>query len=147
MQEPTVTTPRQPAPPMVEYAGFWRRLAAWVIDAILLAIIGSILNLLTDRRGVEGVISLLIGWVYYAVMESSPRQATLGKMALSIVVTDINGRQLSFGRATGRYFAKILSTVILLIGFIMIAFTVKKQGLHDKLAETLVVVRRQPQAG
>jgi uncharacterized RDD family membrane protein YckC len=72
-------------------------------------------------------------------MESSARQATLGKMALGIVVTDLDGNRIGFGRATGRYFAKILSALILLIGFIMAAFTQKKQGLHDIIAGTLVV--------
>jgi uncharacterized RDD family membrane protein YckC len=72
-------------------------------------------------------------------MESSPKQGTLGKMALGIVVTDMDSRRISFGRATGRYFAKILSGLILGIGFLMVAFTEKKQGLHDILAGTLVV--------
>lgn len=86
-------------------------------------------------------ISTLINWLYFALMESSGRQATLGKMALGIVVTDLNGDKIGFGRATGRYFAKILSGLILFIGFIMVAFTQKKQGLHDMIAGTLVVKR------
>jgi uncharacterized RDD family membrane protein YckC len=72
-------------------------------------------------------------------MESSARQATLGKMAVGIKVTDEAGARISFGRAVGRYFGKFVSTIILLIGFLMVAFTEKKQGLHDKLAGTLVV--------
>jgi uncharacterized RDD family membrane protein YckC len=72
-------------------------------------------------------------------LESSSMQATLGKMALGLKVTDLNGKQISFGKATGRYFAKIISAIILLIGFIMVAFTEKKQGLHDMIAGTLVV--------
>ena len=72
-------------------------------------------------------------------MESSSRQATVGKMATGIVVTDMTGKKISFAKATGRHFAKIISGVILLIGFIMIAFTQKKQGLHDIIADCLVV--------
>jgi uncharacterized RDD family membrane protein YckC len=79
------------------------------------------------------------GWLYSALMESSSKQATLGKMAMSIIVTDANGNRISFGRATGRYFGKILSGMIFYIGFIMAAFTEKKQGLHDMIAGTLVV--------
>ena len=74
-------------------------------------------------------------------MESSSTQATLGKMAMSIVVTDISGNRVSFGRATGRHFAKIISAIILYIGYLMIAFTEKKQGLHDIIADTLVEVK------
>jgi uncharacterized RDD family membrane protein YckC len=78
-------------------------------------------------------------WLYFALMESSAKQATLGKMALGIIVTDANGNRLSFGRATGRYFAKIISGAIFCIGYLMAAFTEKKQGLHDMIAGTLVV--------
>jgi uncharacterized RDD family membrane protein YckC len=85
------------------------------------------------------VVIAAAGWLYFALMESSSKQGTLGKMALSIVVTDVNGNRITFGRATGRYFGKILSGLILYIGYIMVAFTEKKQGLHDMIAGTLVV--------
>ncbi|MBK9732740.1 MAG: RDD family protein [Chitinophagaceae bacterium] len=85
------------------------------------------------------IISVTISWLYYALMESSQRQATLGKSALGIKVTDLNGNRISFLNATGRYFGKILSGLIFGIGYIMIIFTEKKQGLHDVLAGTLVV--------
>lgn len=78
-------------------------------------------------------------WLYFALMESSVKQGTLGKMALGIIVTDMNGNRLSFGRATGRYFGKILSGMILCIGYIMAGFTEKKQALHDMIAGCLVV--------
>jgi len=83
--------------------------------------------------------SVIVSWLYFALMESSSKKATLGKMALGLIVTDINGARLSFGRASGRYFAKILSGIILNIGYIMAAFTEKKQALHDILAGTLVL--------
>ncbi len=79
------------------------------------------------------------GWLYFALMESSSQQGTLGKMALSIKVTDMNGNRISFGRATGRYFAKIISSLTLCIGYIMAGFTQQKQALHDIIAGCLVV--------
>lgn len=86
------------------------------------------------------IAGIAISWLYYALMESSERQATLGKMALSLKVTDANGKRLSFGHATGRYFAKLLNSFIPLeIGFIMAGFTERKQALHDFIASTLVV--------
>jgi uncharacterized RDD family membrane protein YckC len=81
-------------------------------------------------------------WLYYAFMESSKYQATLGKMVLGIVVTDMNGQRISFGRAVGRNLAKIVSQIILCIGYLMIAFTQKKQGLHDIMANCLVVAKK-----
>jgi ssDNA-binding Zn-finger/Zn-ribbon topoisomerase 1 len=77
-------------------------------------------------------------WVYFAVLESSEWQATLGKMVCGLIVVDEYDNRISFARATGRYFAQILSALILGIGFIMVAFTRRKQGLHDLLAGTLV---------
>ena len=74
-------------------------------------------------------------------MESSPTQGTLGKMALGIKVTDLEGDKIDFGRATRRHFAKIISALILYIGFIMVAFTQEKQGLHDMMAGCLVVTK------
>ena len=79
-----------------------------------------------------------INWLYFALLESSSMQGTLGKKALGMIVTDLSGNRIGFGRATGRYFGKILSAIILGIGFIMVAFTERKQGLHDLLANTLV---------
>jgi uncharacterized RDD family membrane protein YckC len=87
-------------------------------------------------------ITILAMWLYNALMESSAKQATLGKMALGIVVVDLGGKRISFARATGRFFSKFLISSILLIGYILAAFTEKKQALHDLIAGTLVVNRR-----
>ncbi len=84
-------------------------------------------------------IFLLIRWLYFAIMESSSYQATFGKQLLDIKVTDMEGKRISFWRATIRYFAKILSGMIFYLGYLMIGFTEKKQGLHDIIAGTLVV--------
>ena len=86
--------------------------------------------------------SIVIGWLYFALMESSTKQATVGKMVLGIVVTDLDGNRISFIKATGRHFGKILSVLTLGIGFLMIAFTEKRQGLHDRLAGTLVLTKK-----
>ena len=84
------------------------------------------------------VLTIAASWLYEAVMESSSYQATLGKMILGMKVTDLYGNRISFARATGRHFAKILSAMILCIGFIMVGLTERKQGLHDLVAGTLV---------
>jgi uncharacterized RDD family membrane protein YckC len=85
------------------------------------------------------VIVTVATWLYFALMESSAKGATLGKMALGIKVTDLTGSKISFGRATGRYFGKIISGAILYIGYIMAGFTQQKQALHDIMAGTLVI--------
>ncbi|WP_333605996.1 RDD family protein [Novosphingobium sp.] len=149
---------------MQPYGGFWWRVLAYFIDAIILQIGSSIIggfmgagigaSMAMMRSGQESIVStamlmaimltLVLQWLYFALMESSAMQATVGKLAIGLVVTDLNGNRISFGRATGRYFAKILSGVILLIGFIMVAFTERKQGLHDMIAGTLVWKTRDP---
>ncbi len=143
------------------YAGFWRRFAAYILDTIIVVAVLVILHVATglifvcgppesatgevaqagfscETTGIGSLVMLVGGWLYFVLMEISSRQATLGKMALGIVVTDADGNRLSFGRATGRYFGKIVSSLILMIGFIMIAFTSRKQGLHDIMAGCLV---------
>ena len=135
------------------YAGFWRRVAAVLIDGLLLSVVTVPLTLTfggddgfaeAARSSTASTISAVVTWLYYALMESSVKQATVGKMALGIMVTDLGGRRIGFGRATGRYFAKILSALIFFIGFIMIAFTERKQGLHDMIAGTLVIKGQAP---
>ena len=151
------------AAPTVKYAGFWLRFVAFIIDAIILGFIGVVVTLpflgslpigammrgrppgpdelapLIGGMGHLFLLRIVVDWLYYALFESSAWQATIGKKALGLTVTDLEGRRIGFGRATGRFFAKILSFVILCIGFFMIAFTSKKQGLHDILAGTLVL--------
>jgi uncharacterized RDD family membrane protein YckC len=122
------------------YAGFWKRFAAVILDGIILGIVSALLVAILGRS-VGTPLNTLIGWLYFAGMESSERQATLGKMALGIVVTDLDGNRISFARATLRYFAKIISALILMIGFLMAAFTQRKQALHDMIAGTLVLNR------
>jgi len=140
----------------VTYAGFWWRVLAYLIDAVIFSVVffplGVIVGVVLVWSGADEnsplvpVIKIvlngfefLVGWLYYAFLESSPWQGSLGKKLLGLRVTDLNGNRISFARATGRYLATILSTMICFIGFLMVAFTEKKQGLHDLLAGTLVL--------
>lgn len=123
--------------PEVKFAGFWRRFGAGIIDMVILAVASGILSFIFGEA--MQFLGTIVGWLYFAFFESSNKQATLGKMVLRLQVTDIEGKKLSFWRATGRHFAKILSILILFIGYFMIGWTKKKQGLHDIIAKTLVI--------
>ncbi len=123
--------------PEVLYAGFWRRFGAGIIDMVILGVAVSILSFIFGNAA--GIFNTLGAWLYFAFFESSVKQATPGKMVLHLQVTDDHGRKLSFWRATGRHFAKIISAIILFIGYLMIGWTKKKQGLHDIIAKTLVI--------
>ncbi len=153
--EPTSTNP--------EYAGFLLRLVAYIIDSfilsfalgIVLAAIGVAMGVgfenFSDPSNMAGqmmlasfittaaVGSLLVSWLYYALLESGKNQGTIGKMVLNLKVTDMNGDPVSFGRASIRFFGKFLSSAILYIGYFMIGFTEKSQGLHDMIAGCLVL--------
>jgi uncharacterized RDD family membrane protein YckC len=127
-----------------DYAGFWIRFGAAFIDGLITGLIGVAVlygtgGSIENQSGLSNGFNIILGWLYAAIMESSERQATFGKIAVGIKVTDMNGDRISFGKATGRHFAKIISAIILLIGYIMAAFDSKKQALHDKMAGTLVL--------
>jgi len=120
------------------FAGFWIRVAAAIIDWLVVTVATGILVSVTF--GPPGFFLGFVGtWLYEALMTASEKQATLGKLLMGIIVTDEAGNQLTFGRATGRHFAKYLSGLILFVGYIMVAFTDRKQGLHDMIAGTVVV--------
>jgi uncharacterized RDD family membrane protein YckC len=152
--------PPPPLAPSHVYAGFGRRLGAWAIDTVLLLIgffvvyfIGStfiLLGLLSSGQDLTGdnalgaelvllLIMLVFAWLYYAGLESSVWQGTVGKRIVRIVVTDQYGRRIQFGRATGRFFAKIVSALALFVGYLMAIFTERRQALHDLMAGTLVI--------
>jgi len=150
------------------FAGFWLRLVAHIIDSLLIGV-GCCLALLVAivvvgfgsfKGDIENINSpdefftatvivaivfvgmmLIVGtWIYYASMESSSYQGTLGKIALGLFVTDLQGRRITFGRASGRFFAKIVSNLVpLCLAYIMAGFTEKKQALHDMIAGCLVL--------
>jgi uncharacterized RDD family membrane protein YckC len=155
-----------PAP----YAGFWLRVVSYLIDSAIMGVaFGAIAAVTLATVGVRffrgfvpgmhdqapnpmvpaavlGVIlvllplTIVVTWIYFAAMESSAHQGTLGKIALGLFVTDLYGRRVSFGRATGRFFAKFITGLIpFLIGYIMAGFTEKRQALHDMIAGCLVL--------
>lgn len=155
----------------MSYAGFWKRFVAFIIDSILVSIVETVLLVpilamsgITIFRAIAfdespseivGMVmaliaaylgwllmTIVVSWLYFALMESSERGATVGKLALGIRVVDLSGKRISFARATGRYFAKILSSLILMIGYLMAAFTDRKQALHDTIAGCLVINER-----
>jgi uncharacterized RDD family membrane protein YckC len=128
-----------PVNTVTRYAGFWERFVAFVIDAIIVTVATGIV--FTGTFGAGIAIGFVAPWLYEAFMTSSEWQATVGKRAMSLVVADLNGSRMSFTRATGRHFAKYISAFLLGVGFIMAAFTEKKQALHDMIAETLVLKR------
>jgi len=155
---------------MKEYAGFWLRFVAYIIDYILIWVVqafvaipilamvgisfasnmgnmesmneGEIMGMLAGMFAAAGATMLLttvLVVLYFTFMESSKYQATVGKLALGLVVTDENGNKLDVVKALVRNLCKIISSMILMIGYLMVGFTEKKQGLHDIIAKTLVV--------
>jgi uncharacterized RDD family membrane protein YckC len=132
--------------PVGRYSPFWKRVVAFLIDIAILIVAGSIIGGIIGRLAVSEVFiervsyytGVLLNWLYFTLFESSSRQATPGKMVLGLTVVDYEGNRISLLRANGRWLSKILSAGILLIGFLMAAFTERKQALHDILARTLV---------
>lgn len=140
------------------YGGFWIRFVAYIIDACIVNAVlipvsfalgigigaaGAITGMPDRGIPIAGMLSgfglgIFASWLYEALMTSSSKQATLGKMIFGLRVTDLEGNRISFARATGRHFAKYLSSFILFVGFIMVGFTQRKQGLHDIIVGTLV---------
>ena len=119
-------------PAKKRYAGFWWRILAGLIDNIILAIISLALSFM----GLP-FIGFFIYWLYFVILQSSKKRSTLGMRVCDIKIHDEHFNKLGFWRLTGRYFATGLSGIILLIGFFMIAFTKRKQGLHDLVARTI----------
>jgi uncharacterized RDD family membrane protein YckC len=117
------------------YATFWERLGAYVIDSVVVGVPLWILSFVVGLMFSMAVIA------YYPLMESSRHRATIGKMALRLQVVDERGGRITTGQAFGRFFGKILSGAILYIGFLMVLWDDRKQGLHDKLANTYVTRR------
>ncbi|MFM9837335.1 MAG: RDD family protein [Cyclobacteriaceae bacterium] len=149
------------------YAGFWLRFVAIIIDGIIIGVLQFVviapilaaigIGISSGASAIDsedptamiakamaifstvGLIGQVVNILYFTLMESSKYQATIGKLALGLIVTDVNGGKLDFVKALIRNVSKIVSGIILLIGYIMAAFTEKKQALHDIIAGTLVV--------
>lgn len=134
----------------VEYAGFWRRVPAILLDVIILWIPASLFRWIAPLIGISGMtfeivdfIYLLFIWgVYYGFMESSRYQATLGKQILRLKVVNYKGGRISFNKAICRYLGQFISILPLGIGIFMIGWTKKKQGIHDMLAKCLIIRKR-----
>ena len=151
----------EPQPPLSSdgevtptYAGFWLRVVASLIDSRVAGVGAFVIGLVMgvfllflfpdllanpDSDAIFGLVGFLGGLAYFGIMESSSKQATLGKMALGLKVTDLDGQRIGLVKAINRNLGKIISYVLLGIGFFMAGFTKKKQGLHDKMVATLVV--------
>lgn len=129
------------------HAGFWRRCGASFIDAAILTLpalaLAPFLTGAWERIG--WIEAIATGWLYYGLLHASKWQATPGKRLIGIKVTDTGGQRISFLRSTGRYFASLVSAIILGIGYLMAAFTRERRALHDYMAGT-VVVRAQASA-
>ncbi|KLD77621.1 hypothetical protein Y886_14860, partial [Xanthomonas hyacinthi DSM 19077] len=162
---PTATLgeePRLVADGEVVQAGFWKRAAAYLIDGMLVGVISQTIQIVVfagflgfsslgsgspDFSTPGGIVLLVLVYLvpltmsalYFGLFHASTRQATLGKMAVGIKVVRPDGSRISVGRGIGRYFGFLLSSLTIFIGFLMAAFTERKQALHDMLCDTLVV--------
>jgi uncharacterized RDD family membrane protein YckC len=166
---PAAASPAYPAVPVLPegyYGGFWIRVAAYLIDHVLLGIVvapfyfllifPNVLKIIQQAQensepspevfaSMFGAIFMFAGaafvgnWLYEALLTSSSWQGTVGKRILRLKVTDDQGNRISFARATGRFFAKILSGMVMYVGFIMVAFMERKRGLHDVICGTQVL--------
>lgn len=162
--QPPMFPPQPPQPiippptptPAIEYASFWERVLASIMDTIILGLSGGIIGGLfgvmyvavvgssyssSELETLANWIGLVLNWLYFVWQESSEKQATIGKRIMGIQVTDLNGQKLSFGQANARYFSKVISLITLGIGFLMPLFDSKKQALHDRISNCLLVKR------
>ena len=159
---PVVPLAETPRP--LQYAGFWRRVWAASIDLILEALAALLVTLFVDlamkifspqvglssitaryATGIAFIGVLTIGaWLYAAFSESSRWRATIGKRIIGLEVVTAKGGQLSFGQATVRHFMKFLSLFTAAVGFMMAAWTKRRQALHDIPSDTLVIRVAEP---
>jgi len=129
-----------PEKPVV-YATFWNRFAAVFIDGLIIGIPVEAIDyfVLSEMPLFKFLFNVVVGWLYFALQMSGPGMATIGKKAMRIKVTDLDGNKITFGQATGRHFGTFLSTIIIGIGYFMMLWSPKSQTLHDMMAGTLVV--------
>jgi uncharacterized RDD family membrane protein YckC len=171
---PVATAEEYDGPEIGIYAGLGRRFVAFIVDFILVILLGlvtvagfgllrglqnlyfyAVQHIPADQLTAEGTTGALVGsiiaayglllvivpWLYFAGFESSRSQATPGKVLMSLVVTDMQGSKPTFARTTLRFFLKFISALIIFVGFLMIGFTKKHQGLHDRIAGCLVLLQ------
>lgn len=128
----------------MNYSGFWRRFLAYFIDGIILTIPGLMVGGAVSHFGVGLGMNLILGFLYYPFFECSIMCATPGKALLGMAVLSESGERISFKAAVIRYFSRYLSVLICYIGYIMQAFTAKRQTLHDMISETVVIDKESP---
>lgn len=128
---------------MQSYSGILRRFIASIIDIFVIILLFMFFHLLTETRDETFlyVLFVLTMWVYSAFQESSTRKGTVGKQAMNLIVTDLNGNRISFMQATKRFIMKILAAIPLFTGFLPILFTSKKQAFHDIVTKTVVFIQ------
>jgi uncharacterized RDD family membrane protein YckC len=165
---PMVAPPAPAVTALAEYATFWQRFAAWLLDYLILGVIGALIAVPMNAYGILqqvvdamresadaavmnqyaaalrpfSLVLVALGFVYYVAFEASKWQATPGKLALRLRVCDLDGKRLTLGRSAARNGVRLLNAVTSLIPFICyiaVAWTARKQGLHDLLAKTLVL--------
>ena len=131
----------------VNYGGFWKRVISYIIDFFVLIVPIALMQHFLGGSTTENpitiadyIINISVWGVYYVYCETSPWQATVGKKIVGLKVTDLSGNKVTTGQAITRYLMMIPACLLLFIGILMVAFTEKKQGLHDKVARALVVV-------
>lgn len=147
---PFAPSPGPDAPPVLRFCGFWRRFWAAMVDLMIYVPFSNAIEIALGRRPFDPVewdasyyaiqvVLVTLGWAYSALLESSRWQGSLGQQLLGIRVSDLAGRRISFARATGRHFGQLVSFLTLGIGYLMIAFTAKKQALHDVMSGCVLV--------
>ena len=125
---------------MEAYAGFWIRFVAWLIDGIILIIPNIIIGLVVESPA-SILLQFTIG-IVYTIGFWTAEGATPGKMAIGLRITTVEGEPIDFGKAVLRYIGYFVSGITLGIGYLMIAFTRDKRGLHDLIAGTVVIQTR-----
>ncbi len=129
---------------MQAYAGFFRRLMASIIDIYVIILLLTFFQFISGARGgFFYIFVILFFWNYFAYQDSSVSQGTVGKQAMNIAITDLNGNRISFACSTKRFLVKILASLPFFAGFLPILFNGKKQGIHDLITGTLVIVREE----
>jgi uncharacterized RDD family membrane protein YckC len=124
---------------MQSYCGFFRRFIASIIDIFVVILLFVFIGFITETQDETFcIIFVLTLWIYFAYQESSTLKGTVGKQALNLIVTDLNGNQISFKQATKRFIMKIFTAILLFMGFLLIFMTSKKQAFHDLFAKTVV---------
>jgi uncharacterized RDD family membrane protein YckC len=128
---------------MQPYSGVSRRLIASIIDISVIIFLFMFLELITETLDETLFYTLffLTMWAYFVFQESSTLRSTVGKQAVNIIVTDLNGNRISFTQATKRFILKILALIPFFTGFLLILFTSKKQAFHDIVAKTVIFIQ------